>query len=74
MTRPAEAVALARSMGLHPLKCSPMEGERTAFNGVLIENGCLLMVQASSTKSPAIADGVVGLTYSKISGWVLHAA
>ena len=38
-----------------------MEDERTVLNGVLIENGCLLMVQASSTKSPVMDDGVVGL-------------
>ena len=62
MTRPAGSVAVARSMELLPLRCSSMEDERTVLNGVLIENGCLLMVQASSRKSPAMADGVVGLT------------
>ena len=56
MTRPAEGVAVARSMELHSLRCSSMEDERTVLNGVLIESGCLLMVQASSTKSPAMVN------------------
>ena len=49
-----------------------MADERTDLNGLLIDNGCLVMVQAPSTKIPVMADGVVGLTCLQVHGcWII---